>query len=643
MKKITALLSILLTATMAVAAGDGHRPLLAEGKTWHHIYHRIVNDGMADNGTYYQEELYPVDYTLHGDTTINGQQYKKMYRIDYENVKSTYFAACREDDGRLYAVYDTATAEMLLIDLKGRDFHLNQFTLIEEPITVHGQTYLRYRYQHTSEKDGQTYILKDQIGVEGVGMINRGLDLWSVNQMDCICDYETFDYVEGDGTFFTNADFTTPKRISLTAEEQKLVEQNNDFAFRLFQQARGKEDRVMSPLSITYALGMLNNSAAGRTQQEICDVLGFAETGADGINAFCRKLLTEAPTLDTDTKAEIANTVFVNSGMGFELQQGFVSKANEYYDAQPEARDFNDGQTRNVINKWASDNTEGMVKEVLTEQEFNRLAVSYLLNAIYFKGMWSTPFNAEETQEEPFADGDPVPMMHSTYDMQYAENDLCQAVTLPYGNGAYQMQLLLPREGKTLGQLVKSLNGSNWRMNGSECMVDLKLPRFETNTNLDLKPVMQELGMPTAFNPAEADFPNLCVEDYGENFYIGLMKQVAKIEVNEQGTEAAAVTVIGMETTSDKPDRAIFHANRPFIYIISEQSTGVILFIGQYVGGATLADPCDVNGDGKIDVADIADIIDVMAGKNEGKDADVNGDGNVDVADISVIISAMAS
>ena len=174
------------------------------------------------------------------------------------------------------------------------------------------------------------------------------------------------------------------KDIELSDEERELVKKNNDFALNLFRQARDKESQVLSPLSITYALGMLNNGAAGKTQQEINDVLGFGKAGADAINTFCRKMLTESGNLDKETKVKIANTIYVNKD--YELQAPFVKKAFDYYDATPETRDFNDGKTMDVINQWASDHTEGMIKEILNEDNYNPFAVSYLLNAIYFNG-----------------------------------------------------------------------------------------------------------------------------------------------------------------------------------------------------------------------------------------------------------------
>ena len=217
------------------------------------------------------------------------------------------------------------------------------------------------------------------------------------------------------------------KPIELTRAEQQLVSSNNDFAFNLFREiTKGQglvidgecginypdQSEIVSPISITYALGMLNNGAAGETLSEINNVLGFKEAGADGINDFCKKMLTEAPNLDKLTKVLIANNIFTNKD--YELLSDFVSKAKRFYDADVETRDFNDGQTRDVINKWGNDHTMGMIPEVLKKEEFNPDAVSYLLNAIYFNGNWTSKFDKAETKDEEFQGIEikQVPMMH---------------------------------------------------------------------------------------------------------------------------------------------------------------------------------------------------------------------------------------
>ena len=376
------------------------------------------------------------------------------------------------------------------------------------------------------------------------------------------------------------------KYIELTRAEQQLVNSNNNFAFNLFRKVASDKSEIVSPISITYALGMLNNGAAGETQTQINKVLGFGETGADGINGFCRKMLTEAPNLDKLTKVLIANTIYMNKD--YELKSDFINKAKTFYDAEPETRDFADGQTRDVINKWGNDHTEGMIPEVLKENEFNSKAVSYLLNAIYFKGAWAEKFDKDNTKDEDFATSTgkkQVPMMRQEHEFNYTENDLCQALRLPYGNNTYSMTILLPKEGKTINDVLQTLTAETWESYRwmRNAIVNVKLPRFESNSDIDLKPIMSALGMPNAFDKDFAEFPDFC----NDPTYIGLMKQVAKIKLNEEGTEAAAVTVIGMELATavpSEPQRVNFHATRPFLYVISEQSTGAIFFIGQYVG-----------------------------------------------------------
>jgi serpin B len=383
--------------------------------------------------------------------------------------------------------------------------------------------------------------------------------------------------------------------ISLTRAEQQLVTGNNDFAFNLFRLAgprvssepAGQEPEkstILSPISITYALGMLNNGAAGETLQQINKVLGF--NNADEVNAFCKKMLTEALHLDKLTKVQIANNIYVNKD--YTLNPVFVEKANDFYDAQPETRDFADGKTRDVINQWASDHTEKMIEEVLSEDEFKPNAVSYLLNAIYFKGTWEVQFKKEETKEEAFkSTGKNVPMMHMEQQFLYADKGDYEALKLPYGNGAYSMTILLPKDGKSTYDIAQGLTAESWKsmwksgVPSGGATVDVKLPRFETNTDLDLVKIMSRLGMPKAFT-VSAEFPDFC----NTPTFIGLMKQVARIKVSEEGTEAAAVTVIGMKNsvTPSEPIHVNFHADHPFIYIISEQSTGAIFFIGHYTG-----------------------------------------------------------
>ena len=572
MKRLVILL--LIVCPLMASAKTTLRTMLVEGKTWYYAYHHY-----NDEAGKFDDRTYSVSYTVRGDTVIDGREYRKMYRWDEVSRETLYYGAFREDeDGRVWQ-YDYAgnQKDFMICDITTYYYFEEADVAVEDVIDINGK--LLKRYQR-----------RGLIGLEGVGLQKYGIILYPLApEPDCYCDYETFEYMLDDEFIFYNSFFNLPTYIQLTENEKRLVEQNNDFAFNLFRKIRDGKSKVLSPLSITYALGMLNNGAGGQTQQEINTVLGFDDVAAQ--NEFCQKItngLLTAGYTDNTTKAILSNTIFVNKGCGYELQQDFTHTVNNYYRAYPQSRDFNDGETRGVINQWASDHTEGMVQEVLSEQEFDPNAVDYLLNATYFKGMWSRPFEIENTTDKPFAGGEKVPMMGQRIQTTYAENNLYQTVSLPYGNGTYTMQVFLPREGKTLDEVLESLNGKNWQINGNNYEVGLELPRFEIETNQDLVHVMSALGMPSAFNPGTADFSHMCPiitdgNNIGGNIYIDMMKQVAKIKVDEMGSRAAAVTTSGVLPTS-LPPYASFCANRPFFYIISEQSTGVILFMGQYMG-----------------------------------------------------------
>ncbi|MBQ3752960.1 MAG: serpin family protein [Prevotella sp.] len=578
MRTMTLLTVVLIV--LNISAAD-LRPMLAEGKTWWYTYHHFED---VDNGAP-QEFLSQVGYMLRGDTVIDGRHYMKMYRHD--DGSFSYYGAFREDEeGRVWQYdYLGDKKDFLLFDvsLHFGDNSFPEATPIEETIQVNRQLFRRFRYQNV-RPDGSLYTL-GFVAVEGVGFQGKGLVHWLFEpEPDCICDYESFEYVSGD-YYFSVTDFNAPKYIELTQDEQRLVKQNNDFAFHLMSEVSRGQNLILSPLSITYALGMLNNGAAGQTQQEISTVLGGADVGSpEAINLFCRKMMTESGLLDPTTKVSIANTIYVNEP--YQLKPSFVEKANTYYDAQPERRDFHDGQTVDVINQWASDHTQKMIEKVLDEETFNPDNVSYLLNAIYFKGAWQNKFDEKNTKEEVFDHAGytkeltTMPMMSQAEEFAYAEDDDYQAIRLPYGNGAYSMTVLLPKLTgskivNTVPQVPTAAQFGQLCRNMRSTMVYLKLPRFETKTDMFLNDVMSALGMPTAFT-LRAEFPEFC----NVETYIGLMKQVARIKLDEQGTEAAAVTVIAQST--GMPHYAEFHATRPFLYVISEQSTGAIFFVGAF-------------------------------------------------------------
>ena len=402
-------------------------------------------------------------------------------------------------------------------------------------------------------------------------------------------------------SLMSHADKDAQQSLQLTDMERAFAKQNSEFAFNLFRQARQSQasmsgsqtSLVLSPLSITYALGMLVNGATDETQQQISSVLGGNDATPAVINSFCRKMLNASASFDENTEVFIANNIFVNEASGFHLLPDFVQQAADSYDTTPETRNFFDGQTRNVINQWASNHTNGMIEELLSEEEFDPTAISYLLNALYFKSEWQQPFDKELTQTASF-DGQKsvceLMWQHSFF--EYAEDNLCQSIRLPYGNGAFQMTVFLPQQGKTLDDLLATMSGNTWNtMDYESSFVSLALPRFETNTDQKLNDILTLLGMPRAFDCDNAQFGNFAVNEALPDMiiYIGLIKQMAKIRVNESGTEAAAVTVDAMSGGSSIHKQVSFIANRPFLYVISERSTGTIFFMGQYTGSTTTA------------------------------------------------------
>ena len=393
-----------------------------------------------------------------------------------------------------------------------------------------------------------------------------------------------------------------PQPIQLTAEQKVFANDNNQFTLNFLKTVNEVDQSgksfIYSPLSITYVLGMVNDAAIGNTEKELEQTLGFHKGGIKAVNDYCKKLIEGLPKVDNKVTLDIANAIFLNKD--YALKQQFQQDMQDYYDAKAEALDFSSPQTLEHINGWCNDKTKGMIPKIL--DEVNPYTVSYLLNAIYFKADWASKFDSKNTKEETFTTetgSTTLPMMHQYVLISYLKTNTYSAVILPYGNSLWNMTVMLPEEGATIDDLIKQVtlsrlpNNPGWMCGtggyfyqGYE--VDLKLPRFETSSDTDelgLVELMKKMGIKQAFDSDFAEIPNMC-ED--RNLYISMMRQKAKIKVNEEGSEAAAVTVAGMDlATAVGPQeypKATFHANRPFVYVISEASSGVILFVGKFTG-----------------------------------------------------------
>lgn len=372
--------------------------------------------------------------------------------------------------------------------------------------------------------------------------------------------------------------------IELTPEQQQFVIDGNSYAFKMTAAVEESEkgNVLLSPLSASYVLGMVSNGASGQTREQMAATLGFSSANETAMNDFFHLMLTGAPKVDPSIKIEIANAILAN--YNYPLKKDFKQRAIEQYMAEVKNMDFASVDVAGIVNKWASDHTHGMIRHILDETSPD--ASLYAMNAIYFKGSWCDEFDKKDTRNEDFTtnrgEKKMVEMMHRNDKMRYFKNDIFSMVRLPYGNESYSMEVLLPAEGKTIADVLASLNGESWQQamqSTSRYMVDLKLPKFSSEYSITLNRTLKQLGMKDAFSPSAADFTRLS----DRRAYISRVLQKCKIEVDEKGTEAAAVTVVEMRTTSTAPrptPTAVFHANRPFIYIITENTTGSIYFIG---------------------------------------------------------------
>ncbi|MGN0051480.1 MAG: serpin family protein [Prevotella sp.] len=402
----------------------------------------------------------------------------------------------------------------------------------------------------------------------------------------CSSTKKISDNKSNDIVSMTTEEEIDPEFMVLSDAQYDLVKRNNNFALNLFSEMKGVGSNVVSPMSVTYLMAMLANGAEASTREEIMDAIGAKDFDIDEMNAFYAYLIRRAKTADKQTTLNIANYIALNKE--FKLKKEFASTIADSYQGAVESLDFTNPESTKRINGWCSEHTNNMIPTIIDQVEPS--AVAYILNAIYFNGTWTDKFDKNNTKKEQFngytRDIMYVDMMHRNAKYYYTSNDVYSAVTLPYGSGAYSMTVILPNEGKFITDLTKTLNAdtiASLRRNMEECLVDLKLPRFTTEIKLPLKGIVAKLGAPSMFDATRADFSSFA----NGNVYVSEMLQKAKIEVSEEGTKAAAVTMGMVKLTSMRPQeprRVDFHCDRPFVYMIQDNYTGAILFMGQFTG-----------------------------------------------------------
>jgi len=362
----------------------------------------------------------------------------------------------------------------------------------------------------------------------------------------------------------------------------RVVEGNNEFAFDLYHELDPDDNLFFSPWSISSAMAMTYEGSAGVTAQEMEDVFGFTENRSEMRKAY-GFLHNRYNTNDTGYEINTANSAWVNEDYPVLEEYKFI--LINYYFSQVEELDFftDPSEACDKINQWVSDNTNGTIRDIISEQDINRLTQMVLANAIYFNGKWSNPFNGTETRHVKFYTADEreigVPFMRQEGIFNYTDDDDFQILKKNYEGNDVSMLFILPKEDN-LAEVKGNLTLEKldeWRDDlEPTSMRMVSIPKFDFETEYNLQETLEDLGTNTLFD-GRADLSGIDGAGY---LFLDYVKHNAFIEVDEKGTEAAAVTIGGARPIGiDR--RPKFHANRPFLFLIQDNETGNILFMGR--------------------------------------------------------------
>jgi serpin B len=370
----------------------------------------------------------------------------------------------------------------------------------------------------------------------------------------------------------------------LKAISGTFSDQTSDFAFDFLKKHNAEENAdknyFVSPLSLHIAMGMLLNGADGKTKEEIQTGLRVS-SDLTTTNGIYKDLIENLPSSDPNVTNTIANSVWYRNT--FSVEKTFLDVLKTSFNATASAEDFNNMATIGKINTWASDNTNGKIKKVLDKIE--PAHVMFLMNALYFKGDWKIPFDTKNTHDDSFAGTTgtkTIKMMSMTESIKYTQRTDYQAIELAYGDGNYVMTILLPNQTSSVKNIINSLSGTEWKnLNAAlqQQKVIVGLPKFTLEYETNLNNVLSNMGMKTMFSDA-ADLSK--ISPPAGKLKVSFVKQSTFVAIDEKGTEAAAVTNIGISVTS-VPFYPEFICNRPFLFIISEKQSNTILFAGKIV------------------------------------------------------------
>ncbi|NDJ16731.1 serpin family protein [Myxacorys almedinensis] len=380
---------------------------------------------------------------------------------------------------------------------------------------------------------------------------------------------------------------STVKQENVEMVNPKLVAANTRFGFKLFSEILKKDTQknvFVSPSSVAIALSMTYNGASGETQQAMANALQLQGLSLSELNQANANLKTNLEKGDPSVTVAIANSLWARNGVSFNSE--FIKRNQTFYDAEIKTLDFNSAAAPREINGWVNEKTNGKISEIIDQIRPDQ--VMFLINAIYFNGKWTNEFDKNQTEARSFylANGKEKqhPLMQQKGKYRYYENDQFQAVSLPYGNEQMSLYLFLPSQKSSLSDFHKTLNSENWQTwmgQFSQRQGSVQIPRFKLSYDIELKEALSALGMAVAFDKSKADFSRL--SDVETN--INQVKHKTFVEVNEEGTEAAAVTSVGITVTSVQIEEPPFDmvVNRPFFCAIRDNKTGEILFMGSII------------------------------------------------------------
>jgi serine protease inhibitor len=374
-----------------------------------------------------------------------------------------------------------------------------------------------------------------------------------------------------------------PVPIDLSADQVSLINSENTFAFDIFKKvvegSSAAENVLISPLSISFALSMTLNGANGTTRTAMLDALRVNGITPEKINGSYKNLSEALLSVDKRVLISIANSVWTENN--FVVKKPFTDILTGYYNAESKSFDIDDPLVPKQINNWIESKTNGLIKNMVDKLDDN--TVMLLINAIYFKGKWNSQFDTKKTIQASFYKPDgvssDVPMMKQESDFRIFDGEGFVLAEFPYGQGNFVMDVILPDNNNGVNSVITTLNSNNynnWINQMHETKTDLSFPRFKYAYKKQFKNILTDLGMGIAFTE-NADFSNISDLE----LLINDVSHQAFIETNEEGTEAAAATIVGIGTTSMPLSPFVLNLNHSFIYIIRETSTNSILFMGK--------------------------------------------------------------